>query len=285
MARWLADSRHPLTARVAVNRFWEQLFGFGIVETVEDLGTQGSSPTHPLLLDWLAVQFAGDWQWSIKRLLRELVLSAAYRQSPLATAEKLEKDPRNLLLSRGPRLRLSAEQMRDQILAVSDLLNPQMYGPSAKPPYPAGSGRFRFGDRYNVSDLPGQRRRSLYTYLKRTNPFPNRITFDGTDRTYCASRRIRTNTPLQALTLLNDPAYLEAAGALAKEMISRENTDEETKIRWGYQKIMLREPSPEKIQVLSGLLQEALKSYENDQEAAFTLVANTLLNLDEFINK
>ena len=285
MARWLVDPRQPLTARVAVNRFWEQLFGFGIVETVEDLGTQGSEPSHPELLDWLAVRFANDWQWSIKRLLREMVLSSTYRQSGQVTEEKLRIDPRNRLLSRGPRLRLSAEQVRDQILAVSGLLNPALLGPSVRPPYPSGSGSFRFGDRYQVSDLPGQRRRSLYTYIKRTSPFPNRITFDATDRTYCSSRRIRTNTPLQALALLNDPAYMDAAKALAREMIDQTNADEIAKIRWGYRKTMLKDPTPGKLATLHQLLLEALHSYENDEVAAYTLIANTLFNLDEFINK
>lgn len=285
MARWLVGPDNPLTARVMVNRFWEQIFGYGIVETVEDLGTQCSPPTHPELLDWLAVHFSTELDWSVKALLRTMVLSKAYRQSAEVTAEKLEKDPRNLLLSRGPRLRLTAEQLRDQILAVSNLLNTEMYGPSAKPPYPEGAGPFRFGDRYEVSDSSGQHRRGLYTYIKRTNPFPNRINFDGTDRTFCTSRRIRTNTPLQALALLNDPAFLKASEALARHMLDQEVSSDKERLTAGYRKVMLRTPDDAKVKVLEKLYQEALTQYGPDQQqAAYTLVANALLNLDEFIN-
>ncbi|MCB0633708.1 MAG: DUF1549 domain-containing protein [Lewinella sp.] len=285
MARWLVSPENPLTARVAVNRFWEQLFGYGIVETVEDMGTQSKPPSHPELLDWLAVQFSGDWHWSVKQLLRTLVTSSAYRQSTEVNAAKLEKDPRNLLLSRGPRLRLSAEQLRDQILAVSDLINLEMYGPSAKPPYPKGAGQFKFGDRYEVSDSAGQHRRAVYTYLKRTNPFPNRINFDGTDRTFCTSRRIRTNTPLQALALLNDPAYMEAAQALAQFMQAQPSLSDLDRLKAGYQRVMLHPPDERKVKILKKLYDEALAQYGPDQQsAAFALVANALLNLDEFIN-
>lgn len=286
MARWLVSPENPLTARVAVNRFWEQIFGYGIVETVEDLGTQCIPPTHPDLLDWLAVQFSGPYQWSVKQLLKQMVMSAGYRQSGVVDTEKLEKDPRNLLLSRGPRLRLSAEQLRDQILAVSGLLNPQMFGPSVKPPYPKGTGGFRFGDKYEVSEKADQNRRSLYTYLKRTNPFPNRINFDGTDRTFCTSRRIRTNTPLQALALLNDPAYLEAAAALADYMLHQDQVSDMERLKAGYQKVMLQTADEHKTASLQRLYHDALDEYGSDQKTnAFTLVANTLLNLDEFVNK
>ena len=286
MARWLVSQENPLTARVTVNRFWEQLFGYGIVETVEDLGTQSSPPTHPELLDWLAVQFTNQWKWSTKRILRKMVLSASYRQSAVVDPEKLEKDPRNLLLSRGPRLRLPSEQIRDQILAVSGLLNPAIYGASVKPPYPKGAGSFKFGDRYEISEKADQQRRSLYTYLKRTNPFPNHITFDGTDRTVCTSRRISTNTPLQALALLNDPAYLEAATALADYMQNLEVSSDSEKLKAGYQKVMLRQPNQQKVISLENLYEDALEQYGPDgQPEAFTLVANALLNLDEFINK
>lgn len=286
MARWLTSAQNPLTARVAVNRFWEQIFGYGIVETVEDMGTQSIPPTHPELLDWLAVRFATDWNWSIKTLIKEMVMSEAYRQSSAVDSLKLEKDPRNLFLSRGSRTRLSSEQVRDQILAVSGLLNPQMYGPSVKPPYPKGAGKFSFGDKYVVSDTANQRRRSLYTYIKRTNPFPNRITFDATDRTFCTSRRIRTNTPLQALALLNDPAYLEAAEAISIYIQGLEVDSEEERLNAAYQKVMLKEPDEKKLDFLEQLYTDALEQYGADQEKkAYTLVANALLNLDEFVNK
>ncbi len=286
MAQWLVSPENPLTARVTVNRFWEQLFGFGIVETLEDFGTQGTSPTHPELLDWLAVQFSKKYQWQVKKLLKLLVLSAAYRQAPDSTPEKLEKDPRNLLLSRGPRLRLSAEQLRDQILAVSGLLNTSMFGKSVKPPYPEGAGRFRFGDRYEVSAIPDQHRRSLYTYIKRTNTFPNRINFDGTDRTFCTSRRIRTNTPLQALALLNDPAYLSAAESLAAYAIQLKLPEPAQRLAALYERVMQRKPTVVKLEILSDLYQDAQLQYGTENKlASYTLVANALLNLDEFINK
>ena len=286
MARWLVSTKNPLTARVMVNRFWEQIFGLGIVETLEDFGTQSIPPSHPELLDWLALQFAGSWQWSVKRLLREIVLSATYRQSTEVDSIKLAKDSRNLLLSRGPRVRLSAEQVRDQILFVSDLLNPKIFGPSVRPPYPDGTAQFRFGDVYQVSGLEDQRRRSLYTYHKRTNPFPNQITFDGTDRTYCSSRRIRTNTPLQALALLNDPAYLEAAQNLAVYMEKYPATSVAEKIAGGYQKIMLRKIDGKKLESLLELWKN-IKDQENSEDLlkGYALVANAILNLDEFINK
>ncbi len=286
MARWLVSSQNPLTARVMVNRFWEQIFGLGIVETLEDFGTQSIPPSHPELLDWLALQFSGSWQWSVKRLLREIVLSATYRQGTEVDSIKLAKDARNLLLSRGPRVRLSAEQVRDQILSVSDLLNPKILGPSVRPPYPRGTAQFRFGDVYQVSELKDQRRRSLYTYHKRTNPFPNQITFDGTDRTYCSSRRIRTNTPLQALALLNDPAYLEAAQNLAIYMEKYPATSVSEKLAGGYQKIMLRKIDEKKLESLLELWKNTINQEKSeDFVKGYTLVANAILNLDEFINK
>ncbi|MBX2815103.1 MAG: DUF1549 domain-containing protein [Saprospiraceae bacterium] len=282
LAQWLVSRENPLTARVIVNRFWEQIFGFGLVETVEDFGTQGIKPSHPQLLDWLAVTFRDSMEWSVKHLLKSMVMSSTYRQSAEVTADKLDKDPRNLLRSRGSRIRLTAEQLRDQVLAVSDLLNPKMHGPSARPPYPQGAGQFRFGDRYTPSEGDGQRRRSIYTYIKRTNPFPNRINFDGTDRTVCTSRRIRTNTPLQALALLNDPAYYAAAGQLAKFMMHEEEVDQ--MISTGYQKVMLRPIDQQKLAGLRTFYYDALSSEDGNKQAALTLVANAILNLDEFVN-
>lgn len=300
MAKWLVDPENPLTARVAVNRFWEQLFGFGIVETVEDFGTQGIPPTHPELLDWLAVEFVQTHQWSMKGLIKQMVMSATYRQSAQVDSLKLEKDPRNLLLSRGPRIRLSAEQLRDQILAVSGLLNPKILGPSVRPPRPEGAGRFKFGDKYELSPTEDQYRRGLYTYLKRTIPFPNRINFDGTDRTTCTSRRIRTNTPLQALALLNDPVYLEAAQEIA-QMMYEEKGELPEKLIKGYEQVLLRKPSMEKLASLEQAYWEARELYQEqvalrqeliaDQSspseslAAFVVLANAMLNLDEFVNK
>ena len=301
MAEWLTSPENPLTARVAVNRFWEQLFGYGIVESLEDFGTQSLPASHPQLLDWLAIQFMHEHEWRIKDLLKQMVMSATYRQSNQITKEKLEKDPRNRLLSRGPRIRLGAEQMRDQILAVSDLLTPEIYGPSVKPPRPKGAGQFRFGDTYTLSEKENQYRRGLYTYVKRTNPFPNQITFDGTDRTICTSRRIRTNTPLQALSLLNNPVYLEAALAIGQYMDTLKVESVTERLEAGYEKVLLRAIDPEKLKDLAILYEDAQLYYakeseltgsllgnpspKNEQLAALTIVAHALLNLDEFVNK
>lgn len=301
MSEWLTSPENPLTARVAVNRFWEQLFGYGIVESLEDFGTQSLPASHPQLLDWLAIQFIHEHDWRIKDLLKQMVMSATYRQGNQISKEKLEKDPRNRLLSRGPRIRLGAEQMRDQILAVSDLLTPEIYGPSVKPPRPTGAGRFRFGDNYILSEKENQYRRGLYTYVKRTNPFPNQITFDGTDRTICTSRRIRTNTPLQALSLLNDPVYMEAALAIGQYMDTLKVESIAEKLKAGYQKVLLREAHPEKLNSLTTLYEDAQLHYAKESEltssllgnqspknedlAALTIVAHALLNLDEFVNK
>ena len=300
MAQWLVHPDNPLTARVIVNRLWEQLFGYGIIESLEDFGTQSLPPSHPELLDWLAVQFTQRHQGSIKQALKQMVLSAAYRQSNYVGSKKLEIDPRNRLLSRGPRIRLSAEQLRDQILKVSDALNPTMYGPSVQPPRPAGTDQFRFGDVYEPSAAEHQKRRSLYTYVKRTNPFPNQITFDGTDRTTCSGRRIRTNTPLQALALLNDPIYMEAAQTIGQYMDTLTVDRELDRIKAGYQKVMLRTPDSAKLQDLYTLYEDAKKHYakestlamelvakkspQKEQLAALTMVAHALLNLDEFVN-
>ncbi len=300
MAQWLTSPENPLTARVIVNRLWEQLFGYGIIESLEDFGTQSLPPTHPELLDWLAVQFTQKHKGSIKQALKQIVLSAAYRQSNYVSSKKLAKDPQNRLLSRGPRIRLSAEQLRDQILSVSGVLNPVMYGPSVQPPRPLGTDQFRFGDVFKLSNAKNQNRRSLYTYVKRTNPFPNQITFDGTDRTTCSSRRIRTNTPLQALALLNDPVYMEAARTIGHYMDTLTVNNEVDRLKAGYQKVLLRTPDAVKLQYLFTLYQEAKAQYQKKsnlamelvakkspqqaQLAALTMVAHALLNLDEFVN-
>ncbi len=301
MAQWLISPENPLTARVIVNRFWEQIFGYGLIESLEDFGSQSLPASHPQLLDWLAIQFMYQHHWSVKQLLKQMVMSATYRQSSHLSPGKFEKDPRNRLLSRGPRIRLSAEQLRDQILAVSDLLNPTLYGPSVKPPRPKGTGTFRFGDTYELSEKMDQYRRALYTYVKRSNPFPNQINFDGTDRTTCTSRRIRTNTPLQALALLNDSTYLEAALAIGVYMDTLQVESDAERLAAAYQKIMLKRPDSGKLKNLSILYQEVRQYYHeesdllqellvnqatnNERLAALTIVAHVILNLDEFINK
>jgi hypothetical protein len=209
LAMWLTDKKNPLVARTMVNRLWEQLFGYGLAETLEDLGTQGIPPTHKELLDHLSWQFMNDFNWSIKKLLKEMVLSATYRQSSKVNEELLKKDPNNKFYARGARVRLSAEQLRDQSLAVSDLLSKKMYGPSVMPFQPDGIWRSPYNhDAWRISKGEDQFRRAIYTYWKRTAPYPSMITFDGGAREVCITRRIRTNTPLQALTTLNDSAYL-----------------------------------------------------------------------------
>jgi hypothetical protein len=193
-----------------VNRLWEQLFGIGIVETTEDFGTQGATPSHQKLLDYLAVQVADAHQWSIKAILKEIVMSATYRQSSKFTPDRLEKDPYNRLLSRGPRFRLSAEQIRDQMLAVSGLLDRKVGGESVMPPQPDGIWNVVYSN-HKWETMPEDKyRRGLYTFWRRTTPYPSMVSFDSPSREFCVSRRIRTNTPLQALITLNDPVYLEA---------------------------------------------------------------------------
>ncbi|WP_337041217.1 DUF1553 domain-containing protein [Emticicia sp. 17c] len=283
LAQWLVSEDNPLTARVMVNRFWEQLFGNGIVESLEDFGTMGSKPTHPQLLDWLAVQFMYQQNWQVKDLLKLMVMSATYRQSNNVSKELLEKDPRNLLLARGPRVRLSAEQIRDQALFVSHLLNEEMYGPSVRPPNPTD-------DSWRREPKKNQFRRAVYTYWRRTNPYPSMITFDSPQRNVCTSRRIRTNTPLQALTTLNDTVFYAAAQniALRIKMARVKSVDEQLKL--GYQYMFQKLPSAPKTKLLDQLYQQALISLRrkknNDPElTALTLTANAMMNLDEFLTK
>ena len=215
LARWLVDPANPLTARVTVNRYWQMIFGTGLVSSSEDFGSQGEPPSHPALLDWLAVEFV-ESGWDVKALLKKIVMSSAYRQSSRVTPEHLEKDPGNRLLARGPRFRLSAEGIRDNALAVSGLLNPEIGGPSVYPYQPPGLWEeMAFGDVFSAQTYtPGSGkdlyRRGMYTFWKRTVPPASLATFDAPDREECRIRRALTNTPLQALVLMNDPTYVEA---------------------------------------------------------------------------
>jgi hypothetical protein len=191
LAMWLGSEENPLTARVAVNRFWEQIFGIGLVETLEDFGTQGFTPTHPALLDYLAVKFMTEYQWKPKQLLKEMVMSATYQQDSKANPDLLEKDPMNRFLARGPRVRLSAEQIRDQALLVSGLLSPKMYGKSVMPYQPDGIWNTPYSSMaWKTSEKDDQYRRALYTYWRRSTPYPSMITFDGANRDICLARRI-----------------------------------------------------------------------------------------------
>ncbi|RPE13123.1 DUF1553 domain-containing protein [Chitinophaga lutea] len=300
LAQWLASKENPLTARVMVNRFWEQLFGTGIVETQEDFGTQGFLPSHPALLDYLAYRFMNTHQWSMKALLKEIVLSAAYRRDSRSSPELQEKDPANRLLARGPRFRLTAEQVRDQALAVSGLLSEHMYGASVMPYQPEGIWQAVYsGESWKTSENGNQYRRAVYTYIRRTSPYPSIVTFDGSSREVCLQRRIRTNTPLQALVTLNDPVFVEAARNLAKNMKTKGGNDQKACIRSGYKAAMLKDIDTAKLAILEKLYAQAAAKYRKDAKAAaalvqadadahlaaLTVVANAILNLDEFLSK
>ena len=212
LAEWMTSTENPLTSRTIVNRIWEQIFGTGIAETLEDLGTQGLPPTHRELLDWLSWKLMHDYKWSLKKLMKEMVMSATYRQDSKATDEDLQKDPFNKYYARGPRTRLSAEQIRDQALSVSGVLSRKMYGPSVMPYQPGGIWLSPWnGSTWDKSTGEDQYRRGIYTYWKRTAPYPSMMSFDGASREVCTARRIRTNTPLQALVTLNDSVYIEAS--------------------------------------------------------------------------
>jgi hypothetical protein len=299
-ANWLLAPGNPLTARAMVNRLWEQIFGIGIVESLEDFGTQGAAPSHPELLDWLALRFRDDHQWHMKPLIRDMVLSSTYRQASAITPELQARDPQNRLLARGPRVRLSFEQVRDQALAVAGLLSTRMHGPSVMPYQPAGIWSSVYSsERWKESDGEDKYRRSVYTYQKRTSPYPSMMMFDGSSREVCTSRRIRTNTPLQALVTLNDSSFLVVARHLAPKMIAH-SADVGEQIDEGYERIMFRKMTPSKRGVLEKLYQEALSYYQSHESeaeklmaqkhtrpeaAAMTVVASALLNLDETITK
>ncbi len=295
VAKWLMTPENPLTARVMVNRIWARLFGIGIVETEEDFGSQGLMPSHPELLDWLAIDFMEN-KWSLKRLLHGIVLSRTYRQDSRILPESLTKDPRNRLLGRGPRFRLSAEVVRDQSLTASGLLTRKIGGPSVMPPQPPGVWKSTYsGEKWKTATGPDRYRRGLYTYLKRTSPHPAMITFDAGSGEVCQIRRIRTNTPLQALITLNDEAYLEAAGALANLMLK--SSDElAQQITFGFRRTLIRKPDSEELTRLIELYHQ-LKP-EISSQAAFlssaklekgdpslVALASVLLNLDETLMK
>jgi len=300
LARWMTDRHHPLTARVAVNRIWEQLFGMGIVETIEDFGTRGISPSHRELLDYLAAEFMETDKWSVKKLLKRIVMSATYRQQSEATLALIAADPTNKYLARGPRVRLTAEQVRDQALAVSGLLNRKLYGPSVMPVQPDGIWQSPYnGESWKLSDATDRYRRAMYTYWKRTSPYPSMVTFDSPSREFCQARRLRTNTPLQALVTLNDPVYVEAARNLADCMRESGKTPEQ-QIQAGFRRIMLRDLAPRKLAVLVKLYRNTEQHYRQHPDeahkllafdrasselAAMTVTANTMLNLDEVITK
>lgn len=296
MARWLVSDDNPLAARVLANRLWAHLFGTGIVDTLGDFGSSGASPSHPALLDHLALRLRDHHRWQLKPFLREIVLSATYRQSHRATPELIEKDPNNRLLARGPRQRLSAEMVRDQALLLSGLLTQKVGGKPVYPPQPDGIWRSVYnGEKWETSTGPNRYRRALYTYHKRTSGYPAFLTFDAPTRVACSAQRIPTNTPLQALVTLNDPAHIEFAKAFAQRMLAA-GPELKTQLIHGYRLITLQHPSAETLATLESLHADAVTEYQNTpdqtkalanspEHAALILVANTLLNSDHALNR
>ncbi|MGH9938803.1 MAG: DUF1553 domain-containing protein, partial [Blastocatellia bacterium] len=347
LARWLVDENNPLTARVMVNRFWEQIFGRGLIETSEDFGTQGERPSHPELLDWLAVEFMnptwnasdgamgrrgdgaterqgdkrtrgqGDKEnpqsairnpqsqgWSMKSLVRLIVTSSTYRQSSATAPALIEKDPYNRLIARGPRFRMEAEMIRDITLAASGLLSRKLGGPSVFPLQPDGVWKSPYSsEKWTVSKGEDRFRRSLYTFVRRSSPHPAMMAFDATSREYCTVRRVRTNTPLQALTMLNDEAAMEAARALARRMIEEAGDGVNGRAIYGFRACATRTPREKEVERIAALYQRQLNHFAANvaeagkiarnhstkatvaEFAAWTMVANVLLNLDETLTK
>jgi hypothetical protein len=312
LAKWIVDPGNPLTARVAVNHFWQMYFGIGIVKTSEDFGSQGDPPSNQPLLDWLATEFIAK-KWDVKAMQRLIVTSETYKQSSKVSPELLEKDPENRLLARGPRFRLADEMIRDNALCISGLFNPKIGGPSVLPYQPKGLWEeMAFGGQFSAqtyvqshgSDLY---RRSMYTFWKRTVPYPSLNTFDAPDREKCTARRTVTNTPLQALVLMNDPTYVEAARALAERDIHEAGPSETDRIRYAFRLATDRDPSAQELTILEGLYRKQRAHYDSaraDAEkllsvgesprdkkldpvdlAAWTMVTSTILNMDETVTK
>lgn len=311
LARWLVDSDHPLTARVAVNRYWQRYFGTGIVKTAEDFGSQGEWPSHPELLDWLATEFI-DSGWNIKHMQKLMVMSHAYRQSSRTTPELVAGDPENRLIARGPRFRLDAEMIRDNALAMSGLLVEKIGGESVKPYQPAGLWEAVGYTNSNTANFKKDEgnalfRRSVYTFWKRTSPPPSMSTFDAPSRESCTVRRARTNTPLQALVLMNDIQFVEAARHLGERLISQGGKAPEDRITYGFRLATARRPTDQEKAVLLKLYEDQLANYQKDNEAAmkllsvgdsprnetlipaehaaWTMIGSLLLNLDETVTK
>lgn len=320
LAKWLTDAQNPLTARVIANRYWEQLFGIGIVSSSEEFGSQGDLPFNPELLDWLACELAGipeqgqantskQKPWDTKAFLKTIVMSATYRQSSKVDPALQQRDPDNRLLARGPRFRLSAETLRDQALFVSGLLSPKMFGPPVKPPQPNLGLSAAFGSSTDWQTSMGEDkfRRGIYTTWRRSNPYPSMATFDAPNREVCTVRRVRTNTPLQALVTLNDPVYIEAAQALARRMLKEGGATTATKATYGFRLVLSRTPHEAELSRLVTLYEQSLARFGANADdakriateplgpapdetnvaelAAWTVVGNVLLNLDETVMK
>jgi hypothetical protein len=306
-AQWLVDPANPLTARVAVNRFWQMYFGTGLVKTVEDFGSQGEWPSHPELLDWLATEFVRTG-WDVKGMQKLIVTSATYRQSSRVTPELRQRDPENRLLARGPRIRLAPEMVRDQALAIAGLLVEKIGGPSVKPYQPAGLWKeLSGGQDYRQDHGENLYRRSLYTFWKRAAPPPAMMNFDAAGREACVVRETRTNTPLQALNLMNDVTFLEAARVLAQRAMVEGGQAPADRIGWAFRRATARYPKAAESEVLLSAFRNYLDRYQTRREAAvkfvsvgeyprdekldpaelaaYTAVASLILNLDEIVNK
>jgi hypothetical protein len=341
LARWLIDKNNPLVARVTVNRFWMQFFGRGLLDTPEDFGTRSNPPTHPELLDWLATEFM-QRNWSMKALQRLIVTSATYRQSSQVAPELLERDPYNKLLARGPRLRMEAEMIRDNALAIGGLLSGKMYGPSVFPPAPEGIWNVVYNDeKWQTSEGEDRYRRGIYTFWRRTAPYPTFVTFDAPSREATCIARVRTATPLQSLTTLNDPAFFDAARGLANRIVRYQGPlsvvrgqsraapsmqrvsvgaasggglsssgaarEVEQRISYAFRLCVARRPSERELERLAAYFDQELEHFRRDARsakeialngdvkaiagadiaefAAWTMVANVLLNLDETVTK
>ncbi len=311
LAQWLVSPTHPLTARVTVNRFWQHYFGTGLVKTSEDFGVQGERPSHPALLDWLAIEFI-ESGWDVKQMQKMLVMSATYRQSSRIDPEKLDVDPGNRLLARGPRHRLDAEIIRDQALAISGLLVETIGGQSVKPYQPAGLWKpvgFGGSNTSVFKQDAGEKlyRRSMYTFWKRTVPPPTMAIFDAPDRETCQVRRARTNTPLQALALMNDVQFVEAARKFAERVMIEGGSGIDQKITFAYRATIARNPTPSELALVRQLFGEYEVEFKEDTEAAmkllalgesprnesldasqlasWTLITHLLLNLSETVTK
>jgi hypothetical protein len=289
-AKWLVSGDHPLTARVIVNRYWQHYFGIGLVPTSDDFGMRGDPPSHPELLDWLAVEFV-ESGWDVKALHRLIVTSATYQQSSRASVELIRRDPQNRLLARGARFRLSAEQIRDNALAISGLLVDQVGGPSVFPVQPEGVGQFRDGTagKWNNSNGAGRYRRGMYTFWQRMSPYPSLILFDAPSRERCCVLRSTTNTPLQALVTLNDPMFVEMASGFASRIMRESAADDvESRLETAFRIALARSPDPDESKRFAEFY-NAQRARNGDGEkaelAAWTMVAQVLLNLDETLTR
>jgi hypothetical protein len=311
LAQWLLRPEHPLTARVTVNRFWQEVFGTGLVRTAGDLGVSGELPSHPELLDWLAVEFR-ESGWDVKRFFKLMVTSATYRQCAVSTPEKIEKDPQNRWLARGPRFRMDAEMIRDYALAASNLLECKLGGPSVKPYQPEGVWEAVAMPESNTRNYRRDRganlyRRSLYTFWKRAAPPASLEVFNAPSREFCTVRRERTDTPLQALVTLNDPQFVEAASALAQLTLSQPGQTTERNIDFMALRLLARPLRPEETRIVQASIDRLIAFYQSHPgeaakllavgelpptptqkptlAAAWTMLANELMNLDEVLNK